>query len=178
MKKYRLAYDNIFIPKEELYYKGENIVDLSIDMIFKVINKRTNQEVYFESDDLSAQKLEYLPGKFCYVNDFYECVIDEKEIYRMIPNEELIKESNYIVLYEMDECYKSLIENRYFDHSLNTEGEMPISIEYDEFLDILKTNFSAFNNRDNKPTQSISYYAVEVKWNYVIGTILNNHAKL
>lgn len=163
MKKYRLAYDNIFIPKEELNYKGENIIDLSIDMIFKVIDKKTNQEVYFESEDFSAQKLEYFPGKFCYVNDFYECVIDKKEIYRMIPNEKIIEESNYIVLYEIDECYKSSTKNRYFDHSLDMECEMPTSIEYEEFLDILKNNFSAFNNGDNKPVQSISYYAIEVE---------------
>lgn len=28
MKKYRLTYDNLFILKEELNYKGEDITDL------------------------------------------------------------------------------------------------------------------------------------------------------
>ncbi|WP_455654308.1 hypothetical protein [Phascolarctobacterium sp.] len=152
MKKYRLAYDNLFILKEELNYKGEDIIDLCIYMIFKVIDKKTNQEVYFESKDFSDQTLEYFPGKFCYVNNFYKCVIDEKEIYRMIPNEELINESNYIVFYEIDKCYKSL-----------TEYKMPVLIEYEEFLEILKNNFSAFNNGENRPTQSTSYYAIEVE---------------
>lgn len=154
MKKYRIAYDNIFIPNDPdngLNYKGEDISDLTIYMIFKVIDKKTNQEVFFESENLVEQVLEYSPNKFCYVNNFYKCVIDEKELYRMIPNERLFNESHYIVLYEKGECYKLL------GSSID-----PTSINYDEFLDILKNNLSAFNNLDNKPTQSTAYYTVEV----------------
>ncbi|WP_281819859.1 hypothetical protein [Vallitalea longa] len=39
----------------------------------------------------------------------------------------------------------------------------PVIIKYEEFIDILKNNFTEFNNIDNKPTQSGSYYAIEVK---------------
>jgi len=153
MKKYKLAYDNLFLPndlKNGIRYKGENITDVAIYMLFKVIDKRTGEEVYFKQNELSEQKLEYATDKYCYVNDFYKCVIDENAIYKMIPNESLMKESNYVVLYETGECFKWLGSHN------------PVLIEHEEFVDILKNNLSEFNNSDNKPTQSTSYYAVEI----------------
>ena len=102
MKKYRIAYDNLFLPNDlenGIYYNNEKITDISIYMVFRVIDKSTGEEVYFQDEDLIEQKLEYAKNKYCYVDNFYKCVIDENEIFRMIPNEKLLKESNYIVLH-------------------------------------------------------------------------------
>lgn len=153
MKKYRIAYDCLFLPNDlgnGIYYKNEKITDIAIYMIFKVIDKSTGEEVYFKHEDLTEQKLEYAENKYCYVSDFYKCVIDEDEIFKMIPNEKLLKESNYIVLYEIGDCFKWLGSHN------------PVLIKYEEFIDILKNNLSEFNNSDNKPTQSTTYYVVEI----------------
>ncbi|KEI84138.1 hypothetical protein EJM73_06325 [Clostridium botulinum] len=153
MKKYRLAYDYLFLPNDlnnGIYYKNENITDIAIYMVFKVIDKLTGEEVYFQHKDLTEQTLEYAKNKLCYVNNFYKCVIDENEIFKIIPNEKLLKESNYTVLYEIGECFKWL------------GSDNPVLIEYEEFINILKNNLSEFNNSGNKPTQSTSYYAVEI----------------
>ena len=153
MKKHRIAYDNLFLPNDlenGIYYNNEKITDISIYMVFRVIDKSTGEEVYFQDEDLIEQKLEYAKNKYCYVDNFYKCVIDENEIFRMIPNEKLLKESNYIVLYEIGDCFKWL------------GSDNPVLIKYEEFVDILKNNLSEFNNSDNKPTQSTAYYVVEI----------------
>lgn len=151
MKKYRLAYENLFLPNDDsgINYNDENITNISIYMLFKIIDKSTGNEVYFHDEDLVNQKLEYVSGEYCYVNNYYKCVVDEKETYKMIPDEELLKKSDYSVLYEIGDCIKWV-------------GSDPIVINHDEFVDILKNNFAKFNNSNNKPTQSTSYYIVEV----------------
>ncbi|WP_343349170.1 hypothetical protein [Terrisporobacter petrolearius] len=152
MKKYRIAYDYLFLTDDVhgIYYKNENITYISIYMIFKVINKSTGIEVYFQHKDLIDQTLEYTKDKHCYVSNFYECVIDENEIFKMIPNEKLFKESNYSIEYEIGDCLKWLGSNN------------PISITPEEVMDIFKNNFSNFNCTNNKPTQSTSYYTIIV----------------
>lgn len=153
MKKYRLAYNYLFLPNDldkGITYKGENITNIDICMVFKVIDKSTSKEVYFQHEELRDQKLEYSKSKSCYINNFYKCVIDKDEVFKMIPNEKLCEESKYTVLYEIGFCCKWL------------GSQNPVSIEYEEFVDILKNNYTEFNNSDNKPTQSTSYYTVEI----------------
>lgn len=153
MKKYRLAYDYLFLTNNldnGITYKGENITDISIYMVFKVIDKSTNKEVYFQHEELRDQILEYAKDKRCYINDFYKCVIDKDEVFKMIPNEKICKESKYTILYEIGDCLKRL------------GSQNPRAIEYEEFVDILKNNYNEFNNLDNNPTQSTSYYTIEI----------------
>jgi len=86
MKKYRIAYDYLFLPNDSnngIYHKNENIEDIAIYMVFKVIDKSTGEEVYFNHKDLTEQTLEYAKNKHCYLNNFYKCVIDENEIFKM-----------------------------------------------------------------------------------------------
>ena len=154
MKKYRLAYDNLFLPnnlKNGIHYKGENISALNIYMVYKVIDKNTGEEIYFQDDDWIEQKLEYMDNEYCYVDNFYKCVLDKKEIFKMIPNKELFKRSRYIVFYEVGDCIKWLKPNN-----------DPVLIKYEEFIDILKNNLLEFDNSNNNPTQSTAYYIVNI----------------
>lgn len=153
MKKYRIAYDYLFLPNdldEGIYYKNEKITDIAIYMIFKVIDKLTGEEVYFQHKNLIEQRLEYAKNKHCYVDNFYKCRIDENEMFKMIANENLFEESNYTVSYEVGDCIKWL------------GSDNPVLIKYEEFIDILKNNLSEFNNLNNKPIQSTAYYSVEI----------------
>ncbi|MGN7309081.1 hypothetical protein ACTHQ2_24370, partial [Bacillus subtilis] len=118
--------------------------------VYKITDIKTGEEVLFREEELDDQQFEYAEGQFCYVNHFYKCVIDEKDAYKMIPNEKFHEKSNYTVSYEVGDCMKWI------------EPGKPVIIEHDEFVDILKNNFTKFDLTVNKPTQSTSYYAVEV----------------
>lgn len=152
MQTYKLAYDNVFLPQnfdQGIYYKNETILSVSIYMVFTALHKN-KEEVNFKEQDLVEQNFQYAKGKFCAINDFYKCVIDENEGYKMILNEKLQNESDYTVTYEVGQCLK------WEDwHNLK-------EIDHQEFIDILKTNFASFNHGDNKPAQSGSYYVVNI----------------
>lgn len=153
MQTYKLAYDNNFLPvdfDQGIYHKNEKIIEVAIYMVFTALDKN-KKEVNFKEQDLVEQNFQYAKGKFCYINDFYKCVIDEKEGYKMILNEKLQKESDYTVMYEVGDCVKW------------SDWNNPEIIEHQELVDILKANFKSFNNENNKPTQSGAYYAVKQK---------------
>ncbi len=152
MKKYRLAYDNLFSPNDPvkgIVYKNEQIFDLMLFLVYKVFDESDN-EVFFENERVTNHMLEYVQGKRCYLNDFYSCKIDENLIVEITPNSKLMEESQLRVEYSIGGCLKFLSENN------------PIIIDYQEFKDILTNNFEAYNTTNNRPTQSTSYSAVEI----------------
>lgn len=147
MKKYRIAYDYMFSPRDldkGFYYKGERIIDIAFYAIFKVINKVTGEEKFFEGDE----KLEYTNNKFCYLFDFYQCEIDKDELFKMILNKKLFDESDYDITFEIGDCFK-------WPHPAT-----PVKISHNEFIDILQNNFSEFDNFHNKPTQKATCYYI------------------
>lgn len=154
MKKYRLAYDCLFLPNDltnGVAYKNERIADVAIYFVYKAINKKTNEENFFTAEDLKEQPLEYSKGKTCYVNHFYKCVFDRENGYKMILNEQLAQNSDYLISYYAGDCFKW------------TDKNDPILISYDEFVDILKTCKDSFDNSNNYPTQSTAYYTEEIQ---------------
>lgn len=149
MKRYRIAYEYLFLPTADLVYNGENISDISIFFIFKAIDKKTSRERYFYGDEMKEQCLSYSKSKKCYMNNFYKCSVDTKSGYKMILNEAINNESLYDVSYEIGECSK-------------TVGNMPIQISYTDFLDILLSNIENFYNNDNKSAQTTCCYFTEI----------------
>lgn len=153
MKKYRIAYDCLFLPSEVdkgVNYKGEKITNISIYFIYKAVNKKTGKESFFKGEELKEQHFIYSKNSSCYINNFFKCMVNLKNGYTMLLNQNLHKESLYTVSYEIGDCFKYV-------------NDIPILILYSEFLDILKSNIDRFNNSNNKPTQSVSCYFEEIK---------------
>lgn len=160
IRKYRLGYDYLFLPKEPFMYKGDLIVSTSIMVLFKVYDIEGN-EILFESeeDKLKEQKLKLRNGEECYLYNLFRCCFDkdmfkENKIFDFIPTMNLIM-SNYrvdmtIISYTKDLNGKNFI----------AEG---VQIEDKEFNDIMLNNLDLFDVIDNKPAQSTSYTVEEVK---------------
>lgn len=155
MKKYRIAYDCVFLPSDlnkGITYKGEKILHISIYFVYKSIDKTTGKEKFFIGEELKEQIFPYARKKSCYINEFFKCMVDLEKGYTMALNPNLEKESLYAVSYEIGDCHKYV-------------NDTPVLISYNEFLDILKLNIDSFNNSNNKPPQSCSCYSEEIKEN-------------
>lgn len=153
MKKYRLCYDKTFIAKrciEGFEYKGEMIEALQIYFEYQVLDK-TGHEKFFTCSDNEEMKEQFIDGYD--LNSFYKCCYDRNSKcgYIMTPTE-IAKKSDFNVIYSVDSCFKVLCDEAY-----------PTLISYEEFCDILLNNAEHFDISDNKPAQSVSYGANEIK---------------
>lgn len=152
MKHYRIAYDRLFLPNninDGFVYKNEQILDISIDFIFIIVNKESRKEYLFQSNEDQDQKIQYTKNKWCYVDEFYRCSVDPVNGYKLELNQEMDNESIFNVSYEIGICCKNI-------------NDTPVVISYKEFIDILKNNYEQFNNSNNKPTQCLAYRVVEI----------------
>ncbi len=153
MKKYRLNYDKLFIAKggiEGFEYKGEIIETLQIYFEYRVLDK-TGYEKFFNCSDDEDMKEQLIDGYD--LNSFYKCCFDRdsKCGYTMTPTE-IAEKSDFDVIYNVDCCFKVLRDEAY-----------PTLISYEEFCDILLNNAEHLDISGNKPTQSVSYGANEIK---------------
>lgn len=153
MKKYRLVYDKTFIAKraiEGFEYKSEKIEVLQICFEYRVIDK-TGYERFFTCSDNEEMEEQLIDGHW--LNDFYKCCYDinNKYGYTMTPTE-IAEKSDFDVIYNIDCCFKMLCDKA-----------EPILISYEEFCDILLNNAEHLDISGNKPTQSVSYGANEIK---------------
>ena len=153
MKKYRLNYDKLFIAKggiEGIEYKGEIIEALHIYFEYQVFDKTGHEKFFTCSDD--EEMAEQLIDGHC-LNSFYKCCFDRNNKcgYTMTPTE-IAQKSDFNVIYRVDSCFKVLRDEAY-----------PTLISYEEFCDILLNNAEHFDISDNKPAQSVSYGANEIK---------------
>ena len=153
MKKYRLNYDKLFIAKggiKGFKYKGEIIEALHIYFEYQVLDETGHEKFFTCSDD--EEMTEQLIDGHC-LNSFYKCCFDRdsKCGYTMTPTE-IAEKSDFNVIYNVDCCFKVLRDEAY-----------PTLISYEEFCDILLNNAEHLDISDNKPTQSVSYGANEIK---------------
>uniref|UniRef100_UPI003F496215 hypothetical protein n=1 Tax=Bacillus multifaciens TaxID=3068506 RepID=UPI003F496215 len=150
MKKYRLGYDYLFLASESFSYKDDYIGAMAVNVLFKVFDSEGNEKL-FESEELSDQKLYFENGNSCYLTDLIRCSTDRENILNFEPNILLIKQSGYTLQWEIDSYEKDL-----------DEGILePKKISEDEFMDIMKNNIDLFDNIDNYPAQSCSYFTQE-----------------
>jgi len=152
IKKYRLGYDYLFLPSESFNYKDDFIGSMSVNVIFKVFDGEGNEKL-FESEELNDQKLYFGNDNSCYLTNLIRCSFDRENIIHFEPNIQLIQKSGYTLQWEIDFYTKDL-----------DEGILePKLISRDEFMDIMKNNIDLFDNRDNYPAQSTSYFTQEQK---------------
>ncbi|MFP3414331.1 hypothetical protein SB773_22520 [Bacillus sp. SIMBA_074] len=150
MKKYRLGYDYLFLAGKSFSYKDDFIGSMSVNVLFKVFDDVGNEQL-FESEELNDQRLYFKNGNSCYLTDLISCSIDIENILNFKPNIPLLIESGYSLQWEIDFYTKDL-----------DEGILePKEISEDEFMDIMKNNMDLFDNVDNYPAQSISYFTRE-----------------
>lgn len=133
MKKYRITYEALFLPRpiNGFDYKGKHIDSLSLYFLYRYFNPKTGEELFFQQGEQPIRE--------------FNCSIDKEHIYQMIP----LHKSYCKVTYELHECY--LYQTQY-----------PERITCEEALDILKENFQWWDNSNNKPTQCTSYGMIKV----------------
>lgn len=159
MKRYRLGYDYLFLSKDAFVYKDDLIGGTSINVLFKVFDDKGN-EVLFESNELADQKLYFENGNSCYLNELFDCFFDKEIVKKFEPNILLLKESGYSISFEIESYTKDIEKGCMLE---------PTFIDKDEFMDIMKNNTELFDNSDNKPTQTTTYFTEEVKEFKVLG---------
>lgn len=152
MLNYRVSYDKLFLSKNstggrDYLINGETAIDLALYFTYKVIRKYDEQEVFFSSNQ--EELFQYNKTEKTYLDQFFRCEIDKENGYKMISNEDLLKKSDYNILFELTGGCVWINDN-------------PKSINSKEAINLLKDYFDVFNNEDNKPTQSTSYSMIEV----------------
>lgn len=176
IKYYRLGYDYLFLA-HEFNYKGETIEALDITILFKVFDV-SGAEVLFESttDEMTDQRLYFKSGDSCYLNELYQCLIDEKGSVQILPSlrfADELKNSGYRVSCEVKGYYKDIAA----DLREITEAE---------FNDIMRNNKDLFESAQNTcyftqvvenpgGQQGIKYDAVVPKRSYKLEIITNDN---
>ncbi|MBO3392324.1 hypothetical protein QTH81_15905 [Clostridium perfringens] len=160
IRKYRLGYDYLFLPKKPCKYEGDLIVSTSITVLFKIYDINGN-EILFETneEELKEQKLSLRNGEDCYLCDLFKCYFNifksssSNPPFDFMPTEYLFKRG-YLVNFSIIKYTKDINTKIFISEQ--------ILIDEKEFVDIMKKNLDLFDVSDNKPAQSCSYIAVEV----------------
>lgn len=175
IKYYRLGYDYLFLV-HEFNYKGEVIEALDITILFKVFDV-SGVEVLFESstDEMIDQRLYFKSGDSCYLNQLYQCLIDDHGSVKVMPSPRFadeLKNSGYRVTREVEKYYKDIAAE-------------PREITEAEFNDIMRNNKDQFESAQNtcyftqevenpRGQQGIKYNVVAPKRSYKLDIITNN----
>lgn len=82
IRKYRLGYDYLFLPKRTFKYKGDLIGGTSIMVLFKIYDMNGN-EILFETEgeELKEQTIKLKNGEECYLCELFYCSFD-KELFK------------------------------------------------------------------------------------------------
>lgn len=146
----RIAYDQLFLARPAFSYKNEIIGGLSVYLKYEIFSFQTGKEIFLEGKDLLLLDKK---NNVLYIQDFIKCSFDEKELVKIIIQEKELEERGYKIKVLIDSYTKDI------DYGFLES----IFVEKEEFFDILKNNKKYFDNKDNKPTQSTSYYLIEEK---------------
>lgn len=175
IKYYRLGYDYLFLA-HEFNYKGEVIEALDITILFKVFDV-SGMEVLFESttDEMFDQRLYFKSGDSCFLNQLYQCLIDENGSVKIMPSlrfADELKNSDYRVTWKVEKYYKDI-------------SSEPREITEAEFNDIMCNNKDLFESAQNTcyfaqvvenpgGQQGIKYNVVAPKRSYRLDIITND----
>ena len=160
IRKYRLGYDYVFLPKKPFMYKGDLIGATSIMVLFKIYDMNGN-EILFETEgeELKEQTLKLKNGEECYLSELFYCYFD-KELFKDNQTFDFSPTMNVII----SNCRVAMKIQTYTKDLLVRELILePVIIEKNEFDDIISNNLELFDVTNNKPAQSTSYIAEEVK---------------
>ncbi|EGT0690871.1 hypothetical protein GW986_14040 [Clostridium perfringens] len=159
IRKYRLGYDYLFLPKKTFMYKGDLIGATSIMVLFKIYDMNGN-EILFETegDELKEQTLKLKNGEECYLSELFYCCFN-KEQFKESKTFDFSPTMNVI----MSNCSIAMTIHSYTkDLEIKNVILEPVQIEEKEFNDIMLNNLDLFDVTDNKPAQSTTYIAEEV----------------
>ena len=159
IRKYRLGYDYLFLPKRTFKYKGDLIGGISIMVLFKIYDVNGN-EILFETkgEELKEQTIKLKNGEECYLSELFYCSFD-KELFKENQTFDFSPTMNVI----MSNCRIAMEIHSYTkDIEVRKVILEPENIDREEFNDILLNNLELFDVTDNKPAQSCSYIAVEI----------------
>ncbi len=158
IRKYRLGYDYLFLPKRTFKYKNELIGGISIMVLFKVYDMNGNEILFETEEELKEQTLKLKNGEECYLCDLFYCSFD-KELFKDNQTFDFSPTINVI----MSNCR---IAMEIYSYTKDIEVRKvilePENIDREEFNDIMLNNLELFDVTDNKPAQSCSYIAVEI----------------
>ncbi|WP_243283755.1 hypothetical protein [Clostridium thermobutyricum] len=144
IRKYRLGYDYLFLPKKSFMYKGDLIGGLSIMVLFRIYDMNGN-EILFKKKNGGLSKLFHC--------SFDKELFKDNQTFDFSPTMNLIL-SNHRVAMEIHSYTK--------DIELRKVILEPENIDREEFNDIMLNNLDLFDVTDNKPAQSCSDIAVEI----------------
>lgn len=157
IRKYRIGYDYLFLPKKTFEYKGDKIGAMSIIVLFKIFDIEGN-EILFETkeEELKDQILKLKNGEECFLCNLLKCYFDKDKF----------KESNTFdfiqAVCEIKSGYRVSFEINSYTKDIDNGILEPIQIEENEFLDIMQKHLELFDVTDNKPAKSTSYITEEV----------------
>ncbi|MBY0756306.1 hypothetical protein K5V21_12695 [Clostridium sardiniense] len=157
IRKYRIGYDYVFLPKNSFEYKGDLIGSMSVIVLFKIFDIEGN-EILFKTkgEELKEQTLMLKSGEKCFLCNLLKCYFDKDKF----------KESNSFdfiqAVCEIKSGYRVSFEINSYTKDIDNGILEPIQIDENEFNDIILNNLELFNVTDNKPAQSTSYITEEV----------------
>lgn len=159
IRKYRLGYDYLFLPKRTFKYKGDLIGGTSIMVLFKIYDMNGN-EILFETEgeELKEQTIKLKNGEECYLCELFYCSFN-KDLFKDNQTFDFSPTMNVI----MSNCRIAMEIHSYTkDIEVRKVILEPENIDREEFNDIMLNNLDLFDVTDNKPAQSCSYIAVEI----------------
>lgn len=154
MKKYRLGYDFLFLPKNSFSYKNDFIGSMAVYVLFKVFNG-DGQEIIFESDEFFIEQKLHFDGDSFHLHNLVNCSFDRENILNFEPNNTLLNKFKD-KLHLQWEVYG-------YTKDIDNDVLVPKSITEAEFMDIMQNNLDTFDNDNNRSAQTTTFFIQELK---------------
>lgn len=162
----RISYEYLFSADNIFLYKEKKIEHISILIEFTIL--KNGKEIPIKEDKVICK----IKDKNYYFHNFLDCSIaDNENGFKLTLQEELLKNIPYEIQYKPIGGFIGVIIDNWEEKSENKElaeltknvvehsvsYTIPERITFEEFLDILKTNFDTFNDPTNISCEVPSY---------------------
>lgn len=152
MKKFRKGYEFTFLPKGGSFnYNNELIGAMSLGVVYKLFNVDGQETLFTESEANEYGLIHSEDGSYP-INALLKVSFDRENILKFTPNKTLLDEANLQLQWEIN-YYDKDIGNGFLVGKESTE---------EEFMDIMKNNIERFDNPDNYPASSDSFFMKEI----------------
>lgn len=147
--KYRFCYDYLFVPSTNILIENKIITGLSIYVKFNVY--LNGKELFFTSEDDMLFAIDSCHKK--YLHNLIHCIYNKESMFEFLPTPMLKYAENrgYMISYE--------IASYYWNVEVNDGFSQTELISKKQFEDVFRNNIDSFDNSDNYPAQTLSYYA-------------------
>lgn len=153
MKKFRKGYEFTFLPKGGSFtYNNEMIGAMSLGIVYKLYNTE-GQEILFTESEANEYGMFHSENESYSIKALLEVSFDRESILKFTPNKARLAEADLQFQWEIN-YYDKDIGNGFLVGEESTE---------EEFMDIMKNNIERFDNPDNYPATSDSFFKKEVE---------------